>query len=253
LNPNDVQVQIQTMTDQHLETFIRCPQRFYYQFLLKERGRAHITWEESLQQLINKVVHRFFLLPRHKRNNHQLMMLIHEHAKNLSHHAFESKVHYVTALAKITDHLLAFLKQDFMNTEPIILYEKWSTYIEEVKARVSILFEVVEGKDEAFVIKKFVTSFDESLTKLFDHLMTVFSLEAFHKLPERIEVYSLLNGRKHVYRPCEADVATGYDYLQLLKESVEYPAGYMKADDQCEQCPFQKKCEKVQVERPFYH
>lgn len=245
MNEKEMHVQIQTMTDQHLETFIRCPQRFYYQFLLKEKAHTFYSWEEAVQQVINQIVYRFYLLPIEKRCTHNLLLLIQEHWKKLSVNQFESKIHYYTTLAKVTDHLLQFLNDGLPKKKPIILYEKLSTYIDEIEARVSILFEVVDGEKHSFRIKKFITSLDQPMSDLFFHLITVFSKKAFQALPEVIEVYSLLDGKKHTYKPRDEDISSGLNYLQLLKGFVEQPSRYTKAALRCEQCPFLKKCEKA--------
>ncbi|WP_243292110.1 hypothetical protein [Bacillus sp. FJAT-47783] len=249
-------ISIKTMSDQHLETFIRCPQRFFYQHVVKE-SRMEWTWEEGVQQVINQVVHQFYLLPYQARTAHRILTLIEKYWKLLSINQFESKIHYYAILAKVTDHLLHFLSKERSQCPPLLLYEKLQSYIQELETKLSVLFEVVEGGERSFRIKKFVTSSEQGLSELFYYLMIIFSKEVFNTIPKVIEVYGVIDGRKQVYTPKEEDVSEAITYLQLLKEIVEDPSSYSKTYFHCEQCPYMNKCEEsmlqAEKETPFQY
>lgn len=247
VNGKNYFLDIKTMTDHHLETFIRCPQQFLYQHIMKEKA-SETKWIEVIQYVINQVVRAYYRLPKKQQTPYSIMAYIQHYLKIVKTEYFPSKVEYYTVIAKVTDYLLKFLTAEKTEYGPFMLYEKMNTFIEELQTKLSITFEVVEWTEQSFRIKKYLLASDSSIIQLFNSLMTVFSKKVFGKLPEEVIVYSVLDGKKYVYKPTEKDVQKGLSYLQLLKGMVEEPTKYTKtnAHVECAHCPFVKLCEEEQ-------
>lgn len=240
-------VSVKTMTDYHLESFIRCPYKFYYQHVLL-LNPSEAKWKQVIQYVVNQVVQNYYQLPFDAQNKLNAMKLIDKYWKKLSPQLFKSKEHYYLVLAKTTDHLLQFLPMKSKQMPPIFLYEKLNTYIEELEAQLSLTFELAEWSTESFKIKKMLVEVDEELIQLYLHLMVVFSNKAFGKLPEKIEILTLLEGKKYTFSPTMNNVSQGIMYLKYMKNLLQNPNDYSKTNSliECNNCPFTHKCKYSQ-------
>ncbi|WP_257351024.1 hypothetical protein [Pseudalkalibacillus decolorationis] len=236
-------VSVKTMTDYHLESFIRCPYKYYYQHVLL-LNPIQVKWRQVIQFIINQVVQNFYQLPLDAQNKFNVLKLIDRYWKNVSPQLFESKVHYYMVLAKTTDHLLQFLSMKKKQKPPLFLYQKLNTYIEELETQLSLTIELAEWSTYSFTVKKFLVEADEEMIQLYNHLMVVFSNEAFGKLPEKIEINTLLEGKKYTFSPTMNNVAQGNMYLKYMKDLLQHPNDYTKTNSltECRSCPFTHKC-----------
>lgn len=193
---------------------------------------------------MNRIVRSFYQLPPNRQHKLSVLKLIDKCWKNVSPQIFESKVHYYMVLAKTTDHLLQFLSIKQEKNPPLFLYQKLKTYIEELETQLSLTFEVAEWSADAFTIKKFLVEADEEMIKLYQYLIVVFSNEAFGKLPERIEIITLLEGKKYTFSPDPSHVTKGMKYLKMIKDLLQHPNDYSKTNSltECKSCPFNDKC-----------
>jgi len=57
------QISIETITDYHLESFIRCPYRFYYHHVLSVNS-SQVKWRQVVQYIVNQTVYHFYKLPK---------------------------------------------------------------------------------------------------------------------------------------------------------------------------------------------
>ncbi|MBY0096110.1 PD-(D/E)XK nuclease family protein [Mesobacillus maritimus] len=237
------QVTIKTITDYHLESFLRCPYRFYYQHILS-LDSSQVKWRQVVQSIINKVVYSFYLLPANEQNTLHVLKLVDHYWKNMNPKAFESKVHYYMVLAKTTDQLLQFLVPKTEQVPPLFLYKKMNTYVEELESDLSLTFELVEWTNNSFKVKKFLVEADEEMVHLYLHMLVVFSDKAFKKLPEKIEIITLLDGKKHSFSPSKSNVDQGILYLNKMKIFLKQPNNYLKTNSmaECSSCPFTDKC-----------
>ena len=235
-------VAVKTLTDYHLEAFLKCPYKFYYQFIQGKRKDEN-KWREIVQLSVNKVVHEFYKMPLKQRNTLTALKLIQHNWNMIPLQLFEDKAHYYTILAGVTDHLLKSLTEN-VSSSPLFLYEKFNIFVEEINIDISLTFEVGEWEKDAFSIKKFLVEADESLVKLFTYLTILFSHKAFSMLPEKIELVSLLDGRNYVFYPTEADIPKALAYLDFLKEHIQKPQDYIKLESarECKDCMFQINC-----------
>ncbi len=238
-------ISVKTITDYHLESFIRCPYKFYYQHVLLINS-SQLQWRQVVQFAINQVVDHFYQLPLNAQNTVNAMKLINRFWENVSPKLFESKVHYYMVLAKTTDHLLQFLSEKKKEKPPLFLYQKLNTYMEELETQLSLTFELTEWSTQSFTIKKFLVEANEDIIDLYHHLLVVFSHEAFGTLPEKIEILTLLEGKKYTFSPTIDHIAQGIMYLDYMKNLLQHPDHYSKTNSkrECMSCPFTHKCEE---------
>ncbi|WHY93111.1 hypothetical protein QNK12_06375 [Neobacillus cucumis] len=241
---NDYEVSIKTLTDYHLESFISCPNRFYNQYILSE-ANLPIHWRQAVQKAINKIIKDYFYLSIKEQNRLGLLKLIEQNWRTINVSIFENKSQYYMVLSKITDHLFRLLSSKENVVPPLFLYEKVHTYITELETAISLTFEVGEWSKETFILKKYLLDCDESLIMLYQSLSTVFSYKAFGVLPERIELISLLEGKKYIFYPTEQEISKGLNYLGYIKDWIKRPSRYknMNSFNHCVNCPLNERCE----------
>lgn len=243
MNRSEPEVTIKTITDYHLESFLRCPYRFYYQHILS-LDSSQVRWRQLVQSIINQVVHSFYQLSPNEQNKLHILKLVDRYWENVNPQLFESKVHYYMVLAKTTDQLLQFLMARTHQQPPLFLYEKMNTYVEELELDLALTFELVEWTNNSFMVKKFLVEADEEMVQLYLHMLVVFSDKAFGKLPERIEIITLLEGKKYRFSPTMSNVEQGIVYLNEMKSVLKHPKYYSKTNSliECSSCPFTNKC-----------
>lgn len=237
-------ISLKTLTDYHLETFIRCPYKFYYQFILR-KNNGELKWRQMVQFSVNKTVCEYYRLPVKEQNKLNLLKLIEQNWLPINIGLFENKIHYYTILAKVTDRLLSFLTAEKTSQPPLFLHEKLQTSVDEISTNISLTFKVGEWSKNSFIIKKYLLEADESMVKLFNYLTIIFSYKAFGVLPEKIELLSLFDGKHHVFCPTEHDVAEGLIYLEFMKAHIQKPDHYLKTDlnQECTECSYKRHCD----------
>jgi hypothetical protein len=205
---------------------------------------GQVKWRQVVQSIINQVVHNFYQLPPNAQNQLNIMKLIDRYWKHVSPKAFESKIHYYMVLAKTTDHLLQYLSGEKKQKPPLFLYQKLNTYIEELETQLSLTFDLAEWTPDSFTVRKWLVEADEELIQLYNHLIVVFSHEAFGKVPEKIEIITLLDGQKYTFSPTMNKVTQGMMYLEYMKSLLQRPNDYSKTSSktECETCSFANKC-----------
>ncbi|WHX98409.1 hypothetical protein [Neobacillus sp. DY30] len=235
--------QIQSITEENLKDFISCPYKFYFEFY--EKKKRKINWRQVVQHVVNKVVYSFFQLPAEQRHSGKVLMLVDHYWSNVSPQLFESRIHYYLVVAQITDYLIQHIDVESKESPPLFLFEKLTTYIDELDVDLSLTFDVAEWSDSSFVIKKYLVDATPEMLMLYYHLSIVFSEKVLNRTPKRIEVVTLLDGKKHVFTPTAEDLQEGLNYLQVMKYSIEDPANYLKTSNvnECHLCPFVKDCD----------
>ena len=103
---------------------------------------------------------------------------------------------------------------------------------------------MAEWSGNSFIIKKYLVDTDEEMNRLFNNMISVFCEKAFGQLPERIEIYSLMDGKKETFIPTKKDVFGGLEYLNMIKNLLQEPKKYLKTDSLavCKSCSYQKRC-----------
>ncbi|WP_285766716.1 hypothetical protein [Peribacillus sp. SI8-4] len=239
----EYRVSIATLTDYHLQDFIRCPYQFYFHHI-EGKSAAHQNWRKMIQFVINQVVSRYYKLPPESQTNEKVKELIDEYWRVIDVRQFESKIQYYMTLANITEHLSQFLTAGKNEYPPLFLYEKLNMNIDELGTDLSLTLEVAEWSSNSFIIKKYLVDTTEDMNVLFIHLISVFCQMAFGQLPDRIEIISLMDGNLKTHIPTEKDVSNGLKYLNIIKNLLKEPKNYIKTDcaTVCNSCSYQKRC-----------
>ncbi|WP_034262289.1 hypothetical protein [Bacillus sp. J33] len=240
----NTQISVQTITDQHLTDFIRCPYRFYYTHI--EKKKHPFGWRQAIQHVVNRVVYSYYQYPLGHRTPAKVLALIEKYWSKLELRMFDNKLQFYMAAAAITDGLMKNLSSDSNVEQPLFLYEKFSLNVKEVDADLSLTFDVAEWENSSFIVKKYLVDADEQMLKLYFHLIVIFSEKVFGIRPERIEVITLMDGQKHIFTPDEYSLENGISYLQLMKNLIEDSQRMTELynTNECPSCPFLEVCEK---------
>lgn len=235
--------QIQSITEENLKDFITCPYKYYFESY--EKKKRAINWRQVVQHVVNKVVYSFYQLPAEQRHSGKVLLLVDEYWSKVSPQIFDTRIQYYTVIAKITDCLMESIQVESKKSPPLFLFEKLNTYIEELDVDLSLTFDVAEWSDSSFVIKKYLVDATPQMLSLYYHLSIVFSEKVLKRTPKRVEVITLLDGKKHVFVPSSKDLQEGLHYLQVIKYSIEDPSNYIKTNNinECNLCPFVKDCD----------
>lgn len=242
-------ISIKTMTDYHLYDFMRCPHKFYFRHI-KRREPSSFEWQQMVQAIVNQIIIDYYTSPVEKQTTMLLLERLERHWGNVRIDMFSSKAEYYIVLAKLTDHLLQFVKNDASKIPPLFLYEKLQTYMEELGVHISYRFEVGEWSTKSFVIKKYVVDANEEMLALFQKLTAVFSYKAFGILAERIEIVNLIEGTRYEYVPKERDIVDGMKDLYRMKEILQQPELYTERTvrSECIGCALRNECKVDEVQ-----
>ncbi|MCZ0875276.1 hypothetical protein [Peribacillus sp. AS_2] len=247
-------ISIATLTDYHLQDFIRCPYQFYY-FHIEGKITTQSDWRKMVQVVVKQVVSRYYKLPPKSQTTKKVLEFIDDHWSAIEVRQFESKIHYYKTLANITAYLLQCLTTERIENPPLFLYEKFNMNMDELGTELSLTFEVAEWSGNSLIIKKYLVDIDEEMNLLFNNMISVFCEKTFGQLPERIEIYSLMEGKKETFIPTKKDVSGGLEYLNMIKNLLQEPKKYLKTDSLavCKSCSYQKRCyEGININQERY-
>lgn len=241
-------VAIKTLTDEHVQNFVGCPLKFYYETILRKSGK--LQWRQMLQFVVHHVVKQYFQMDITRRTPTTVLQLLTRQLTRIKVDMFDSQEQYYMVMAQVTDHLMHFLSENRHVCHPIFLREKLSLFSQEMGVNLSLTIDVGEWNSE-LTIKKFIVAEEHDVIESFKHMATVFAKEAFHYVPKRIEFYSLLSGETFVYHLEEGDYEKSLHYLQLLKAAMQEQTSYShgRSTSECAQCPLYAECNK-QEEAP---
>jgi len=236
-------ISVKTIADDYLASFIKCPYSFYYQHLLSFDSHQ-VTWKQVVQSVINHIIQDYHQLPIYAQHQVSILELINQHWKSVNPLLFESRIDFYLVLVKTTDHLLQFLSQKPSVNPPLFLFEKFECFSGEIEKNLSLTIEVGEWSAQSFTIKKFLLEAEEGLIHLYKLLLAVFSYLALEKLPEKIEIITLLDGDCHTFSPTMDHVKEGTKYLQYMKNLFQHPKSSTHTKPQTEYigCSFTNKC-----------
>jgi len=230
------------LSDRLLVDFMRCPFRFYWQHIKKQDQSQH-DWRVIVQHIVNRIINDYYQIPLNKRSAFQVLQLIEKHWR-IGIDSFDSKQHYYTTLAKITDYLVQNLHRSEGLYPPVFLDEKMSVYSEELQTQLTLTLQVGHWTEKSYSIKKYLVSDEREIIEFYRNFMILFCYEAFHELPECIEIISLLDGKSTLIFPDKLDVQKARDYLRLFSNALKEPASYVKSNSPavCGSCPLYTNC-----------
>lgn len=233
---------LKSLSDQSLEGLLRCPYQYYHQQVLGQ-FRTFLNWKQLVQRSIHRVVQAYYQLPVTARTPEQVLQLIQAHWSDQMQ-AFDSKEHFLMVLANVSNHLVQALETARQDAPPLFLYEDQKVWMEELQLELVLSFHVAEWTETSFRIRKYTVEEQGESFEAFRHMAIAFSHRAFGRVPEEIEMVSLLSGRTHRARPTEADVANALQYLQLMPSMFtdDYYQVKTTSTDECRRCPFHSTC-----------
>lgn len=113
-----------------------------------------------------------------------------------------------------------------------MLYEQWHVPVPELEIDLAMIFQLawnsaIHGR--CLNIQKFMVNGNEDVITGFLHMANVFCHKAYGEPAETIEIYSLLDGRKHIFDGAGVPLGESLDYVRLLSvflegEAMAYPA-----------------------------
>ncbi len=202
---------INLVKENDIEAIIRCPYKL---------SEEH-NWKHAVQSIINTVIIKYDQLPKEEQTYLSILELIEKYWKNIDVHLFKSTVDYYVVLAKITNHLL----QNIKVTEGENRYEKLPFYLKQVNKELSVIIEH-EPTTHSFTIRKYLVEADEQLIMCYRSLLLVFLYTSLGKLPERVDIISLLDGRLDSFSPTMADFVEGVEAVKNMLKFNSYKTSH---------------------------
>jgi hypothetical protein len=233
-------ISIKLLADRHLENLHRCPHQFYLRQVKKQQT---YTWKQVVQHAVHQVIARYYRLPKAARSTTSILQLLNTHWRK-DVRLFDSKGHYYEVLAIVTNHLVQTLLTDREAEAPVILFETMRTYSFELETEIGITFHVVQWTDSSFSIKRYVLEEEMDSFESYKHMAVLFCEQGLGRLPERVEILSLLSGRAKVWHPSYEDIRHALEYMKEAKRILADPENYKRAGvlNECVHCPFKDEC-----------
>jgi len=244
-----IKVHIKTLSNDHIEQFIRCPYKFYQQQLLLKK--TSIDWKQLVQVTVHQIIKTYYSKPVEYRSNLYVLQLIEKYWR-LKPNMFSSPVHYYDVLAKVSDYLLRFLGKKAHVELPLFVFEKYSVYVEEIQSNLSLTIDFAAWTEKSYTVTKFILDDHEEVKNAMKDFIIVFSKQAFKKVPEQIRFYSLLTGETTTYHIAPDDYQKSILQLHIVKSVLMEPKHFQKnyASSECENCPLQRECVEEGDMRP---
>jgi len=232
------------LTVENLREYVTCPYKFYYEYI--EKKNRPMDWRHMVQQVINQVVYSYFQISIGQRSATKILGLVERYWSNISPQIFDSRIQYYTVTAQITDYLMQNLTAEQDSAPPLFLFEKFTSTIQEIDMDLSLTIDVAEWSDSSFVVKKYLVDAETDMLMLYNYLIAVFSKKVFNKIPTRIEVTTLLDGKKHTYFPTSEKIDEGIRYLELMNQMLGDFSRLNEVynEDDCITCPFEQVCKR---------
>ncbi|CAM4093872.1 hypothetical protein PAAL109150_09465 [Paenibacillus alkaliterrae] len=205
--------------DYKLEELLRCPIRFAAIHAGRKR-ESDVNWRQMVQFAASHSVNDFYMLPLEARTEAAIEAAVERWWTN-RHYKFHSDEHFLQMKQTVKENLTLFLLGGACTNMPIISFEQLRTYVDELDMELSQIFHTVaadsEGGADDFIVQKFAVDVNKEALGLLFHMTSVFCMSAFEKLPSRIEVLSLLEGKRITFVPNEASLERSLDYMYLIK------------------------------------
>ena len=180
-------------------------------------------WHQQVQYALGHTLNDFYSLQPDVRRETPIQFLLERRWPHKGN-SFTSLLHYWDIKTSITDELMRMASVNHLQDIPIMLYEQWSIAVPELNMELSMIFQLVwksQTDKNGLIIQKYVVTADEELITGFLHMTNVFCQKAFGVSPEKVEIYSLLDGKKHSYDGSIIPLAESLDYVRLLSVYME--------------------------------
>ncbi|MFT9370178.1 hypothetical protein [Paenibacillus polymyxa] len=207
--------------DYQLEEMWRTPQPIRQS--QRKRGRERWNWRQRVQYAIGHALNEYFGMEVEVRREVPVQYVLEKWWPKQSN-SFESLFHYWDVKNKVSGELskICALNNDLL--VPVMLYEQFCTGVPELEVDISLIIQAAWQQSEqadSLLIQKYMVDYNPNVISTFQHLTNIFCYYAFGALPQLIEVYCLLEGRKVRFLAGSASLQQSLDYVRLLKDSRE--------------------------------
>ncbi|TDL58184.1 cobyrinic acid a,c-diamide synthase [Paenibacillus dendritiformis] len=198
------------LSDEDIERFVRCRHCYYR----KCRNAHESSWVYAAQASVNQIVHAYYSRAPEARTAASVLCDM-ESYWTPERDRFPSEQHYL----RIKRSVFHFLDEYLTGEAPghaLLLGEKLNVQAVEVGADLSMTLQVAECSDSSLVIRKYVVADEPQVFKAYVQFALVFAYKAFGRLPDRIEIYALMNGSAYAFRPKEEHYHSSLDFVRLM-------------------------------------
>ncbi|MDU0199612.1 hypothetical protein ACYEXS_02125 [Paenibacillus sp. MAH-36] len=215
INENEVGMGMGTMqvlADYQLERWIRS----HTQVIGKDRPDEP-DWKQLTQYAAYHAINEWYSLPLKSRTFLTLTKLFERRWTN-KFRKFDSLGCYGDVKRSVLMHLYKALTGINAVDCPLMLFESSNVWVEELNLGLSMIMQVMEPTKDSFVIHKYMMEENDAAVQMFFHMTVVYCYKAFGKMPERLQVWNMMNGKQYRMNPEDMDLSSSMDYLKLVSE-----------------------------------
>ena len=175
-------------------------------------------WRQQVQYAVGHTLNDFYSLQPEVRRETPIQFLL-ERRWPPKGTAFPSLMHYWDVKTAVGDELMRIAPGNHIREIPVMLYEQWHTAVPELAIELAMIFQLAwnsEVSGRCLNIQKFMVSGNEEVITGFLHMANVFCHKAYGEPAETIEIYSLMDGRRHIFDGAGVPLGESLDYVRLL-------------------------------------
>ncbi|WP_157261253.1 hypothetical protein [Paenibacillus wynnii] len=180
-------------------------------------------WRQQVQYAVGHTLNDFYSLHPDVRRETPIQFLL-ERRWPPKGASFSSLMNYWDIKTRIADELMRIASINHLQDIPVKLYEQWFVLVPELKIELSIIFQLAwksQLRGRSLHVQKFMVTADEEVISGFFHMVNVFCHYAYGEPPEQVEIYSLMDGRRHTFDGNSIELAKSLDYVRLLSVFLE--------------------------------
>lgn len=110
----------------------------FYKMVNLSNNLSEVSWRNGVLCFIKQIVDDYYEIPSKRRSTYQILYLIDKHLFIIDKKLFQSKTHYYTVLAVVSDKLILMLRQETSSMPLYYLMEKINACIEELEMQLSM-------------------------------------------------------------------------------------------------------------------
>ncbi len=180
-------------------------------------------WRQQVQYAIGHTLNDFYSLQPAVRRETPIQFLL-ERRWPLRSSAFPSLMHYWDVKTAVGDELMRLAPVNHTHEISVMLYEQWHTPVPELEVELAMIFQLAwnsQRSGRCLNIQKFMVSGNEDVITGFLHMANVFCHKAYGQPADTVEIYSLLDSRRHIFDGAGVPLAESLDYVRLLSVFLE--------------------------------
>lgn len=179
-------------------------------------GQPH--WRQQVQYAVGHTLNDFYSLQPEVRRETPVQFLLQRRWPPKGT-AFPSLLHYWDTKTAVADELVRIASGNHIGEVPVLLYEQWHVPVPELAIELAMIFQLAwhSRKDgRSLQLQKFMVNENEEVITGFLHMANVFCHKAYGEPAETIEIYTLLDSRRHIFDGAGIPLAESLDYVRLL-------------------------------------